>query len=111
MQIPIEDLERLLPSSWITNYEGLHITPVPVQSTEAIFTQMKDNSTLITFKKPEEEGSNSFTTQFMMQAITPVEAEILSFDSNGNLQYTQQSSTGHNYWDVCFCSECLNLIR
>ena len=55
-QIPIEDLKRLLPSSWITNYKRLYTTPVPVQSTEPIFTQMKDNSTLITFKKSEKKA-------------------------------------------------------
>ena len=84
-QISIEELKKLLPDSWITNYEKLHQSHVAVQSSEATFTTQKDGSTLITFNKPQEAPSNLFPTQYIMTLITfdQVKAEIISFKSDG----------------------------
>ncbi|GMN60193.1 hypothetical protein TIFTF001_029278 [Ficus carica] len=57
-QIPTEELKKLLPDSWVTNYEKLHQSHVAVQSSDATFTTDKDGSTLITFNKPEEAPSS-----------------------------------------------------
>ncbi|KAJ6947666.1 hypothetical protein NC651_002131 [Populus alba x Populus x berolinensis] len=56
-QIPKEDLQKLLPSSWITNYEKLHQSSVPIQSTEPEFTKKVDGIVKITFKKGESSAS------------------------------------------------------
>ncbi|GMN18939.1 hypothetical protein TIFTF001_046876 [Ficus carica] len=82
-QVPTEELKKLLPDSWVTNYEKLHQYHVAVQSSNATFTTQKNGSTLITFNKPEEAPSSLFPTQHMMTLITPAKAEILSFSSNG----------------------------
>uniref|UniRef100_A0A6N2MSN9 Uncharacterized protein n=1 Tax=Salix viminalis TaxID=40686 RepID=A0A6N2MSN9_SALVM len=41
-QIPKDELQKLLPSSWITNYEKLHQNSVPIQSMEPEFTKKAD---------------------------------------------------------------------
>uniref|UniRef100_A0A6N2KCQ4 Uncharacterized protein n=1 Tax=Salix viminalis TaxID=40686 RepID=A0A6N2KCQ4_SALVM len=41
-QIPKDELQKLLPSSWITNYEKLHQNSVPIQSMEPEFTKKTD---------------------------------------------------------------------
>ena len=83
-QISNEELKKLLPDSWITNYEKLHQSHVAVQSSEAMFVTQKDGSTLITFNKPQEAPNSLFPTQYMMTPITidQVKIEILSFKSN-----------------------------
>ncbi|GMN66642.1 hypothetical protein TIFTF001_035709 [Ficus carica] len=43
----------------------------------------------------------------MMTSITPEQVKILSFKSDGTPQYVHKSQTGHYYWDVCFCPECI----
>ncbi|GMN49672.1 hypothetical protein TIFTF001_018844 [Ficus carica] len=35
-------------------------------------------------------------------------ADILFFSTNGSPQFAFKSQTGHCYWDVCFCSACIN---
>jgi hypothetical protein len=56
-QILKENLLKLLPSSWITNYEKLHQSSVPIQSTEPEFTKKADGTVEIIFKKGESSTS------------------------------------------------------
>ena len=81
-QITTDELKKLLPGSWVTNYEKLFQPPVVVQSIESSFKPRKDGSIEIIFNKPEEAPS-PFTTQYMMSSIIPKAAEIRSFDSDG----------------------------
>ncbi|KAL5562553.1 hypothetical protein UlMin_032300, partial [Ulmus minor] len=105
-QITTDELKKLPPSSWVTNYEKLFQPPVAVQSTESSFKPRKDGSIEIIFNKPKEAPS-PFTTQYMMSSIIPEAAEIKSFDSDGKPQYAFESTDGHCYWDVCDCKKCL----
>ncbi|GMN75331.1 hypothetical protein TIFTF001_056834 [Ficus carica] len=34
-------------------------------------------------------------------------ADILSFSSSGSPQFAYKSQTGHCFWDVCFCPDCI----
>jgi len=56
-QIPKENLQKLLPSSWITNYEKLHQSSVPIQSREPEFTKKAYGTVEIIFKKGESSSS------------------------------------------------------
>ena len=105
-QITIDELKKLLPGSWVTNYEKFFQPPVAVQSTESSFKPRKDGSIEIVFNKPEEAPS-PFTTQYMMSSIIPEAAEIRSFDLDGKPQYALESTDGHCYWEVYNCKKCL----
>ena len=93
-QISTEELKKLLPTSWITNYKKLHQPQIVVQSLEPLSRTQKDGSIEITFQK-KEEASNCFTTQYMMSSVIPTVANIQFFDSKGNLLYAFRSNTGH----------------
>ena len=56
-QISEEDLQKLLPSSWIFNYEKLHQNSIPIQSTEPEFTKKANGTVQIIFKKGESSTS------------------------------------------------------
>jgi len=86
-QILKKDLQKLLPFSWITNYEKLHQSSVPIQSTEPEFTKQADGTVEIIFKKGESFTSppgifSSFIS--MVQLVNdPLPAPVESFSNDG----------------------------
>ncbi|KAJ6949828.1 hypothetical protein NC651_003722 [Populus alba x Populus x berolinensis] len=85
-QIPKEDLQKLLPSSWIFNYEKLHQSFVPKQSTEPEFTKKADGTVEIIFKKGESStsplGIFSPFISMMQPAQNPLLVPIESFSKD-----------------------------
>jgi hypothetical protein len=85
-QILKENLQKLLPSSWITNYEKLHHSSVPIQSTESEFTKKADGTVEIIFKKGESSTSplRIFSSSISMvqpaNDLLPVPVESFSND-------------------------------
>ncbi|KAG5234177.1 zinc finger, CCHC-type, viral movement protein [Salix suchowensis] len=84
-QIPKDELQKLLPSSWITNYKKLHQKSVPIQSMEPEFTKKTDG------------------TPIHEPLLVPIE----SF-SNTGLPVYSFAEDNHNFWDTCHCDSCSN---
>ncbi|KAG5255169.1 movement protein [Salix suchowensis] len=84
-QIPKDELQKLLPSSWITNYEKLHQNSVPIQSMEPEFTKKADGTPI----------------------HDPLPVPVESF-SNTGLPVYSFAEDNHNFWDICHCDSCYN---
>nr|TKR90937.1 hypothetical protein D5086_0000228410 [Populus alba] len=110
-QIPKEDLQKLLPSSWITNYEKLHQSSVPIQSTEPEFTKKANGTVEIIFKKGESStsppGIFSSSISMVQPAPAPLPVPIESFSKDGCPIYAF-SQDNHVFWDICSCESCSN---
>ncbi|XP_023641348.1 uncharacterized protein LOC111831449 [Capsella rubella] len=118
-QIPRSELVKLLPESWVTNYEKLHERSTPIQSVDSSIHRRKDGAVEIAFKAQEEKSRPAaFCTEINM--ITPAcekpfmeidsrlpGVPISSFDSLGNLVYAFMDDDGHKFFDVCDCQKCL----
>ncbi|KAG5222187.1 movement protein [Salix suchowensis] len=109
-QIPKDELQKLLPSSWITNYEKLHQNSVPIQSMEPEFTKKADGTVEIVFQK----GASSTTPPAIFSSISmvqpihePLPVPIKSF-SNTGLPVYSFAEDNHNFWDICHCDSCSN---
>ncbi|KAF4402876.1 hypothetical protein G4B88_010328 [Cannabis sativa] len=107
-QMTTEELTKLLPKSWVTNYEKLHKPQHVVQTTtEPSYHTKEDGSVEIIFDRSQTTTPSCFHTQYVITPIHPIDAEILYFDSQGKPIYAFESSDGHKYWDVCNCKSCL----
>ena len=110
-QISKEDLQKLLPSSWITNYEKLHQSSVPTQSTEPEFTKKADGTVEIIFKKGESSSSPpgifSSSISMVQPAQAPLPVPVESFSKDGRPVYSF-SQDNHVFWDICNCESCCN---
>jgi len=110
-QIPKEDLQKLLPSSWITNYEKLHQSFIPIQSTEPEFTKKADDTVEIIFKKGESSTSPprifSSTISMVQPAQDPLPVPVESFSKDGLPVYSF-AQDNHVFWDTCNCDSCCN---
>ena len=110
-QIPKEDLQKLLPSSWITNYEKLHQSFVPIQSTEPEFTKKANGTVEIIFKKGESSTSPprifSSTISMVQPAQDPLPVPVESFSKDGLPVYSF-AQDNHVFWDTCNCDSCCN---
>ncbi|ESQ30887.1 hypothetical protein EUTSA_v10012392mg [Eutrema salsugineum] len=105
-QIPREELVKLLPESWVTNYEKLHES------------SRKDGPIEISFKQKDGEKPRppAFCTE--INAISPAEevqplrqyfpgVPINKFNAAGDPIYAFLDETGHKFSDVCDCDYCL----
>ncbi|ESQ50195.1 hypothetical protein EUTSA_v10002187mg, partial [Eutrema salsugineum] len=69
--IPREDLVKLLPKLWVTNYKKLHENSIPIQSVDSSIYRIKDGAIEISFKQQDGEKSRqpAFCTE--TNAISP----------------------------------------
>jgi hypothetical protein len=108
-QIPKEDLQKLLPSSWITNYDKLHQSSVPIHSTEPEFTKKADGTVEIIFKKGESStslpGIFSSSISMVQAANDPLPVPVESF-SNDGLPVYFFAQDNHVFWNTCNCDNC-----
>ncbi|ESQ51076.1 hypothetical protein EUTSA_v10022984mg, partial [Eutrema salsugineum] len=117
-QIPREELVKLLPESWVTNYEKLHDNSVPIQSVDSSIYKRKDGAIEISFKQQDGEKPRhpAFCTE--INAISPAEevqplrqylpgVPINKFNAAGDPIYAFSDETGHKFFDVCDCDYCL----
>jgi len=66
-----QELQKLVPMQWVTNYEKLHMNQKPMKLTEATFRRSIDGTVRTIFKAPEDTpSSNSSIFQSLM--ISPV---------------------------------------
>ncbi|XP_062089667.1 uncharacterized protein LOC133796203 [Humulus lupulus] len=109
-QISTDDLMKILPNSWITNYEMLHQPQKVFQTlTGPSYHKKEDDFVEIIFDRTQTKAPSCSTTQYMMTSITPADVEIQSFDSQGSPIYAFESTDGHKYWDVYDCKSCLKV--
>ncbi|KAJ6979225.1 hypothetical protein NC653_027397 [Populus alba x Populus x berolinensis] len=110
-QILKEDLQKLLSSFWITNYEKLHQSSVPIQSTEPEFTKKVDGTVEIIFKKGKSSTSppGIFSSSILMvqPAPAPLTVPVESFSKDGCPVYAF-SQDNHIFWDICSCESYCN---
>ncbi|KAL4362365.1 hypothetical protein GQ457_04G023890 [Hibiscus cannabinus] len=128
-QIPRQDLIKLLPDRWITNYEKIHEGRQPVQSTNIKIISKKDGTSEIRFDHShlrDQPTPTIFPTQMMMlpqgdptaghdtddpdcycELCHPgAEARIIeNFAADGKpIYYFRDPITGHCPWDEdCSC--------
>ncbi|KAH9622967.1 hypothetical protein KSS87_001070, partial [Heliosperma pusillum] len=117
-QIPKDELIKLLPESWITNYEKIHEINTPLQSLDSKITKQKDGTIEIFFKKEPDAKScppifcteiNTITPLFipMKQNESYLNIPIHSFNSLGDPVYVFKDESGHKFFDVCDCENCM----
>ncbi|KAI4387823.1 hypothetical protein MLD38_000222 [Melastoma candidum] len=91
-QISKNELLKLLPEKWVTNYEQLQQHVRPIQSRESRFIKEKDESVTIKFDRPHEKDATTpsiFPTMFMVQPVpsrkkpNSLNKIIYSFDGQG----------------------------
>ncbi|ESQ47394.1 hypothetical protein EUTSA_v10028038mg [Eutrema salsugineum] len=117
-QIPREELVKLLPESWVINYEKLHESSVPIKSVDSSIYKRKDGAIEISFKQQDGEKSRypAFCTE--INAISPAEevqplkqylpgVPINKFNAARDPIYAFSDETGHKFFDVCDCDYCL----
>ncbi|XP_015582789.1 uncharacterized protein LOC107262296 [Ricinus communis] len=121
-QLEREDLQKLIPTEWVTNYEKLHASQAKlVQATDPLFVTQKDGTVKIIFTKIEE--SSSALSIFQASMIQPVsrpreKIPIHSFQSSGHHIYTARIK-GHFIWDIdpeicepgCTCKDDLDFAE
>ncbi|KAL0444652.1 UNVERIFIED_CONTAM: polyprotein [Sesamum latifolium] len=114
-QILRKDLEKLVPTEWITNYESLQQQHETIRATDFRFKRLLDGRVKTIFQtQPAGEPSNP-EFQLMITPI-PIPEQIItpiaSFGTDGHRIYTDWID-GHFIWDVdpsmcdpeCSCGE------
>lgn len=93
----------------VTNYENVHQTSVPIQSSKPSFGKKEDGAVEITFKRSSTTSSappKLFLAQIMMlEPISYESVPIELFDSEGSPVYSFGKDF-HIFWDVCSCPKC-----
>lgn len=80
-QVPKEEVLKLFPETWVTNYEKLHQESAPIQSLELIFFKQKDGTVEITFKKTDSTSISPFKLFLVrMMMIHPLEYEKIPIE-------------------------------
>nr|GEU83962.1 putative zinc finger, CCHC-type [Tanacetum cinerariifolium] len=91
-QLSQDELVKLLPEKWITNYEQIH--QALVRLTSALEFARHENSLVeIKFSSSKPKSDNVFPTGIHM--ITPTDQE-------------HHQEVKHIWWDVCNCESCLD---
>ncbi|VVB04428.1 unnamed protein product [Arabis nemorensis] len=118
-KIPKDELIKLFPESWVTNYEKLHENNTPIQSVDSSISRRKDGAIQIEFKQHGSTSSRPPAFCTKINTISPPEeppslenpylpgVSIESFNSLGDPIYSFEDNTGHNFLDVCDCPNCL----
>ncbi|OMO68338.1 hypothetical protein COLO4_29704 [Corchorus olitorius] len=111
-KISMLELLKLMPTSWVTNYEKHMEIQKTVKSTDPRLIKNKDGSVTIKFDHDETEAPPPpiFSTQFMMQPCPPnpnIKLDILSFKTDDTPVYAFKDKDGHCPWDInCSCKAC-----
>ncbi|KDP28994.1 hypothetical protein JCGZ_19547 [Jatropha curcas] len=98
-QLPREELEKLIPSAWITNYEKLHQLPQPVPQQDPIFVRQLDKSVRISFLPSSSEPRHSVSMIQPIKSKPLQHAPIHSFAHTGKQIYAAKND-GHFLWDA-----------
>ncbi|KAK8283686.1 hypothetical protein V6Z12_D08G110400 [Gossypium hirsutum] len=120
-QIPKQELLKLLPEKWVTNYEQIHQHDhdQPIKSTKIQIITKSDGTSEVRFDHSHLRPQFTppiFPTQLMMQPFQPRSPRpkstlIESFQTDGKpLYYFKDPITRHCPWDLmCSCELCHEL--
>ncbi|XP_016476015.2 uncharacterized protein LOC107797629 [Nicotiana tabacum] len=126
-QTPRNELNKILPDSWITNYEKLREPEESLQSGEPTFTKRNDKIISISFDHSHLKKSNKTIFSFQVikskdtdpnpesepfwniQTIMEEHDWCQHFDKEGRrFWWFKCPFTGHCPWDIgCDCQDCL----
>ncbi|KAK8283761.1 hypothetical protein V6Z12_D08G115900 [Gossypium hirsutum] len=108
--IPKQELLKLLPEKWVTNYEQIHQHNQPIKSTKSQIITKADGTSEIRFDHSHLKQLPTppvFTTQMMLQPVAleetvlGPEAELIqSFQADGRPLYYFKDPLGHCPWDI-----------
>ncbi|KAH9763295.1 hypothetical protein KPL70_001113 [Citrus sinensis] len=104
-QIQKQELLRLMPLEWLTNYEHFHQNSEPVQTTEATFDRRPNGQVKLSFQTPDTKpvsDSPQLSYTVMITAIQTGQEKKLpihGFSSEGYPVYPDKIN-GHFLWDV-----------
>ncbi|KAH9668408.1 hypothetical protein KPL70_021407 [Citrus sinensis] len=104
-QIQKQDLLKLMPLEWLTNYEHFHQNSEPVQTTEATFDRRPNGQVKLSFQTPDTElvsNSPQLSYTAMITAVQTAQEKKLpihGFSSEGYPVYPDKIN-GHFLWDV-----------
>ncbi|KAH9716845.1 hypothetical protein KPL71_021594 [Citrus sinensis] len=104
-QIHKQELLKLMPLEWMTNYEHFHQNSEPVQTTEATFERRQNGQVKLSFQTPEPQSVPETPRLSYTAIITAVQTgqekslPIHGFSSKGYLVYPDKLN-GHFLWDV-----------
>ncbi|XP_060177882.1 uncharacterized protein LOC132607820 [Lycium barbarum] len=127
-QLSWEEHIKVLPDTWVTNYEKLREPVEPRQSSEPTFSKKPDKTVSISFDHSHLKKPNKKTFSFQMYQPTYNQAHqddpetfsyclpsimrehdcIKQFEGH-NVWWLKCPFTGHCPWDMqCDCQECLD---
>ncbi|KAH9801869.1 hypothetical protein KPL71_001186 [Citrus sinensis] len=104
-QIQKQELLRLMPLEWLTNYEHFHQNSEPVQTTEARFDRRPNGQVKLSFQTPDTKPVSDSPQLSYTAMITAVQTgqekklPIHGFSSKGYPVYPDKIN-GHFLWDV-----------
>ncbi|KAH9792728.1 hypothetical protein KPL71_004250 [Citrus sinensis] len=104
-QIQKQELLKLMPLEWLTNYEHFHQNSDPVQTTEATFDRRPNGQVKLSFQTPDTKPVSDSPQLSYTAMITAVQTgqekklPIHVFSSEGYLVYPDKIN-GHFIWDV-----------
>ncbi|KAH9680015.1 hypothetical protein KPL71_026374 [Citrus sinensis] len=104
-QIHKQDLLKLMPLEWLTNYEHFHQNSEPVQTTEATFARRPNGQVKLSFQTPDTKPISDSPQLSYTAMITAVQTgqekklPIHGFSSEGYPVYPDKIN-GHFLWDV-----------
>ncbi|KAH9763292.1 hypothetical protein KPL70_001111 [Citrus sinensis] len=110
-QIPRNELIKLMPLEWISNYEQFHNNTTPIQTSKSMFERRQDGTVRMTFKPPpsapQEPPWLSFTYSSMITAVQTAQEDlpITGFNFEGYLVYPTKQN-GNFLWDALGSSMC-----
>ncbi|KAH9752104.1 hypothetical protein KPL71_014563 [Citrus sinensis] len=104
-QIHKQDLLKLMPLEWLTNYEYFHQNSEPVQTTKATFARRPNGQVKLSFQTPDTKPVSDSPQLSYTAMITAVQTgqekklPIHGFSSEGYPVYPDKIN-GHFLWDV-----------
>ncbi|XP_024032610.1 uncharacterized protein LOC112095161, partial [Morus notabilis] len=97
-QLPRDEITKLMPLEWFTNYEKLHQNHKPIHTADPNFIRFQDGQVKTVFKLPDE--SSSTTPSMMIRLVTSEEEiHIAYFSTDGSKIFTNKIN-GHFVWDT-----------
>ncbi|KAH9752185.1 hypothetical protein KPL71_014601 [Citrus sinensis] len=104
-QIQKQELLKLMPLEWLTNYEHFHQNSEPIQTTEATFNRRPNGQVKLSFQTPDTKPISDSPQLSYTAMITAVQTgqekklPIHGFSSEGYPVYPDKIN-GHFIWDV-----------
>ncbi|KAH9698041.1 hypothetical protein KPL71_023853 [Citrus sinensis] len=104
-QIQKQELLKLMPLEWLSNYENFHQNSEPIQTTKATFDRRPNGQVKLSFQTPDTKPVSDSPQLSYTAMITAVQTgqekklPIHGFSSEGYPVYPDKIN-GHFIWDV-----------